>query len=235
MPRWLLVVSALVGLSFAVPAVEAAVAGDARLLVINTILVGFSWWPLTTWLRHRNSAPDPVLDGTPPENLRPRGRRRWILPVLLLVVVAVLGLLRDPFASLVPLYALVLAAVTVMQMRSGGAQVDFTDEALVVRFHTGQQKAYSWTDVLELSWSSPHWGGAGAGPVARVRGGAFDTPGPTAPAPLGAVLLAGHDNRRWGREQVRRAAAAHGIPFTDDLITIVNSGRRKARLPGESS
>jgi len=52
---------------------------------------------------------------------------------------------------------------------------------------------------------------------------------------VGVVLLVGHDHRTWGRQQVRRAAALHGIAFTDDLITIVNTGRRPARLPGETS
>ena len=241
MPRWFLLLSALAGLNFAVPAGHAALTGDLRLLVIGVILTGFCWWPLVTWLRYRNATTDTDIDadtatdGTAPENLRARGQRRWIVPVLLLLVVAVLGLVHHPFDSLIPLWALVLAAVTIWQMRSGGDQIDFTDEALVARFRNGREKHYPWSDVLELSWSSPHWANTGSGPVARVRGSAFDSPGPTSPTQLGAVLLAGHENRLWGRQQVRRAAAAHGIPFTDDLITAINSGRRKARLPGEAS
>ncbi|MGI4896384.1 MAG: hypothetical protein ACRYF3_14855 [Janthinobacterium lividum] len=235
MSRWFLIVSALVSLSFAVSAVQAVVAGDLRIVMVNVILTGFCAWPFVTWLRYRNAVTDDHLDGAPPENLRARGRRRWLLPVLLLVVVGVLGLLRRPFASLVPLYALLLAAVILWQMRSRGDEVDFTPDELVVRCRNGREKRYLWQDVLELSWSSSHWGNPGSGPVARVRGSAFDTPGPTTPGQLGAVLLAGYDSRAWGRRQVRTAAAAHGIPFTDDLITIVNSGRRGARLPGETS
>jgi hypothetical protein len=234
-PRWFLALSALAGLSFAVPAGQAAVAGDLRQVVIGIILTGFCWWPLITWLRYRNTTTNPEADDAPPEDLRARGQRRWIMPVLLLLVVAVLGLVHHPFTSLIPLWALALAAVTVWQMRSGGDQIDFTDEALVVRFRNSQERRYPWSDVMELSWSSPHWANTGSGPVARVRGSAFDTPGPTSPAQLGAVLLAGHENRLWGRQQVQRAAAAHGIPFTDDLITVINSGQRKARLPGEAS
>ncbi|MEW1957497.1 hypothetical protein [Kineococcus sp. NPDC059986] len=235
MPRWFLALSALAGLSFVVPAGQAALDGDVRRVVIGVILTGFCWWPLITWLRYHNATTAPEADGAAPQDLRARGQRHWILPVLLLLVVAVLGLVQHPFTSLAPLWALALAATTIWQMRSGGDQVDFTDDALVVRFRNGQEKRYPWSDVLELSWSSPHWANAGSGPVARVRGSAYDTPGPTSPAQLGAVLLAGHDNRLWGRQQVQRAAAAHGIPFTDDLITAINSGSRKARLPGEVS
>jgi len=234
-PRWFLVLSALLGLSFAVPAGQAIVAGDLRVAVINVILTGFGLWPLITWLRSRNAVTDGDLDGAAPEDLQARGLRRWVLPVLLLVLVGVLGLTQRPFTSLFPLYALVLAAVMVWQMRSGGDQVDFTPDALVVRSRTGQEKRYLWPDVLELSWSSPHWANTGSGPVARVRGSAFDTPGPTTPAQLGVVLLVGHDHRAWGRQRVRRVAALHDIPFSDDLITMINIGRRPARLPGERS
>lgn len=130
---------------------------------------------------------------------------------------------------------LVIAAVMVLQLRSGGDEVDFTADALVVRFRTGRERRFPWEDVLELSWSSPLLSTTGSGPVARVRGNAFDSPGPTSPTRLAAVLLVGQENRRWGREQVRRAAARHRIPFSDDLIADADSGRRKARLPGESS
>ncbi|WP_380171972.1 hypothetical protein ACFEMC_22205 [Kineococcus sp. DHX-1] len=190
MPRWFLVVSAVAGIGFAVPTVQAAAAGDVRTVVVGVIVTGFSWWPLVTWLRYRRDPVDPgEPDGLPPEDLTARGARRWLLPVVL----------------------------------------------LVVRFRTGVEKHYPWADVLELSWSAPHWLMSGSGPVARVRGNAYDTPGPTSPAQLAAVLLAGHDHRLWGRKQVRRAAARHGIPFTDDLVTLVGSGRRPARLPGEHS
>lgn len=236
MPRWFLVVSAVAGIGFAVPTVQAAAAGDVRTVVVGVIVTGFSWWPLVTWLRYRRDPVDPgEPDGLPPEDLTARGARRWLLPVVLLVVVAVLGLVPCWSGSLVPLGALLLAAVTVLRLRTGGDEVHFTDDALVVRPRTGAEKRYPWADVLELSWSAPHWPMSGSGPVARVRGNAYATPGPTSPAQLAAVRLAGHEHRLWGREQVRRAAARHGIPFTDDLVTLVGSGRRPARLPGEHS
>lgn len=236
MPRWFLVVSAIAGLGFAVPTVQAVATGDVRTAVVSVIVTGFFWWPLVTWLRYRRDPADSTgPDGLPPEDLTARGARRWLVPVALLVVVAVLGLVPRWSGSLVPLWALVLAAVTVLRLRTGGDEVHFTDDALVVRPRTGVEKRYPWADVLELSWSAPHWLMSGSGPVARIRGSAYDTPGPTSPGQLAAVLLAGHDDRLWGRQQVRRAAARHGIPFTDDLVNLVSSGRRPARLPGEHS
>jgi len=155
-PRWFLVLSALVGLSFAVPAGQALVAGDLRVALTNVILAGFGLWPLITWVRYRNAATVDDLDAAVPRDLRARGLRRKVLPVLLLVLVGVLGLTQRPMTSLFPLYTLVLAAVMVWQMRSGGDQVDFTPDALVVRSRTGREKRYPWHDVLELSWSTPH-------------------------------------------------------------------------------
>ena len=67
------------------------------------------------------------------------------------------------------------------------------------------------------------------------RGSAFAAPGPNEPAQLAFVVLAGVEHRRWGREQVRRAAAQHDIPYTDDLLTLISTGRRRPRLPGERS
>ncbi|GAB3457747.1 hypothetical protein AB1207_17170 [Kineococcus endophyticus] len=236
MPRWFLVVSAIAGLGFAVPTVQAVATGDVRTAVVSVIVTGFFCWPLVTWLRYRRDPADSTgPDGLPPEDLTARGARRWLVPVALLVVVAVLGLVPRWSGSLVPLWALVLAAVTVLRLRTGGDEVHFTDDALVVRPRTGVEKRYPWADVLELSWSAPHWLMSGSGPVARISGSAYDTPGPTSPGQLAAVLLAGHDDRLWGRRQVRRVAARHGIPFTDDLVNLVSSGRRPARLPGEHS
>lgn len=227
------VVAALVGVSFLVGAVQAVVAGDVRLLVVDALLTGLAWWPLVTSLLHRDLDEAPVAGE--PEDLRSRGLLRWVLPVAVLAVVGVLGLVPRPLPSIVPVCALLIAATMVVRMRTGGDEVDFEEDALVVRTRTGRERRYPWADVLELSWSSPLPTSAGSGPVARVRGTAFDSPGPTTPAQVAVVLLAGHASRRWGRDQVRRAAARHGIPFTDDLIAAVNSGRRSARLPGETS
>lgn len=235
MPRWVRVLSVVAALGFTVSTLAALSGGDARVAAMHAILATFCWWPFVTWFRHRHDAPDAAPDGLAPEDLRDRGARRWLLPVALLAVVGVLGLIGDPAALFLPGYLLVIAGITLWRVRVGGDEVDFTDDALVVRPRKGEEKRYAWGDVLELSWSPLQWPTPGAGPVARVRGGAFETPGPTAPAQLATVVLAGYENRRWGREQVRRAAARHGIPFTDDLITVISTGRRKPRLPGESS
>ncbi|PRY15321.1 hypothetical protein [Kineococcus rhizosphaerae] len=233
MPRWFRVVCVVAALGNTVYALLALSRGDAVAFFGNGITAGFFWWPFVSWLRHRREPEDAGPVEGAPEDLRARGRRGWVLPIVLLVVVGVLGLSRAP--SILPAYALVIAALMAWMLRTGGDEVDFTADALVVRHPRGGEQRYPWQDVLELSWAPLGWPRLGAGPVARVRGSVYATPGPASPAQLATVVLVGVPARRWGRLQVRRAAALHAIPFTDDLLQLIETGKRRPRLPGEMS
>lgn len=233
MPRWFRVVLLLLAASTTWSGVAAARDGDPAAAALNGLATAVVLWTLVRAARRPPRDDGPVSGA--PQDLRARGARRRLLPIGLALLVAVLGLLQQRAGPVLPLYALAAAALMVWQLRTGGDRVEFTDEALVVRTPRGAERSYRWEDVLELSWSSLDWPSVGAGPVVRVRGSVYDTPGPASPGQVAAVLLAGDEARAWGRLQVRRAAARHGVPYTDDLVQLIASGRRRPRLPGERS
>jgi hypothetical protein len=98
---------------------------------------------------------------------------------LALLAGAVVWLTREP--SILVLYpafgALWIAGVLLTRRRD---TVVLREDALVVRSR-GSERRYPWGDVLELSWRGATWPYFGGGPLARVRGGPWDVPGPNAP------------------------------------------------------
>ncbi|MBB2903099.1 hypothetical protein FHR75_003941 [Kineococcus radiotolerans] len=128
---------------------------------------------------------------------------------------------------------LVLSAVCVVYAvaRHRLDTVRLEEEVIVVVTRRGE-KTYAWADVLEVSWQGS-WPYAGSGPVLRLRGGPFDTPGPNAPAQIAHLPIFGRAASRQAVDLLRRAAAAHQVPYTAKLIELINTGKRMPRLPGE--
>lgn len=109
--------------------------------------------------------------------------------------------------------------------------VTVTDSSIVVR-SPGGETTWAWRDVLEVSWSTGTWPSPGTGPVLRVKGGAYDDPGPNVPTQIASLALFGRAQRE-AVAALRERAEAHGVPFTPGLVELVNSGKRSPRLPGE--
>lgn len=237
MPRWFRVLLLVVGLGFVGAGVVDLVAGDVLGAVVHVtvgVLAGVG--PVLSFVRPL--PPDTPVPVGAPSDLTAGPPRPWIVLGSALVVLVVLGGLsawRAGVPSVVPFYLAaigVLLAVQAVRLRHD--RVHFGDDALVVTTRAGVER-YAWDDVLELSWSPTDFPRTGSGPVVRVRGGSFDVPGPTAPLQIAALPIWGRHRRAQAREQVRRAAAQHGIPFTDGLVQLIASGRRSPRLPGERS
>lgn len=106
-------------------------------------------------------------------------------------------------------------------------------DALVIVSSRRTQR-FLWSDVLETSWfrGSGMW--QWSGPVIRVRGGAYDEPGPNVPAQVGSVLLLSRRANKEAADQLAEAAERQGVPFTPNLQQLINSGKRRPRLPGEA-
>jgi Zn-dependent protease with chaperone function len=159
------------------------------------------------------------------------GRRHRGLGLLLagLELFLALGLPGAPNLFLLGLAALTIVGL-VMHFRT---VVRLEPAALVVVSAKGT-RCYGWSDLLEASWV----GGAGSmnawsGPVLRVRGGAYDEPGPNLPSRVASLLIFGRKANNEAARQVADAARQHGVPYTPDLLKLINSGRRRPRLPGE--
>jgi hypothetical protein len=143
---------------------------------------------------------------------------------LALLAGAVVWLTREP--SILVLYpafgALWIAGVLLTRRRD---TVVLCEDALVVRSR-GSERRYPWGDVLELSWRGATWPYFGGGPLARVRGGPWDVPGPNAPAVLATLAVFGQRGRDAAVAALRAAAERHGVPYTDDLAWREGTGRR---------
>lgn len=110
--------------------------------------------------------------------------------------------------------------------------VRLEERAIVVVTRRGE-KTYAWADVLEVSWQGSSWPYTGSGPVLRLRGGPFDTPGPNAPAQIAHLPVFGAVASRQAVDLLRAAATAHQVPYTAKLMELINTGKRMPRLPGE--
>ncbi|HEX8497191.1 MAG TPA: hypothetical protein VF661_08340 [Actinomycetales bacterium] len=95
-----------------------------------------------------------------------------------------------------------------------GDTVVLGDDALVARTRQGE-RVFAWADVLEMSWWGGRWWQFGGGPVLRVRGGAWDVPGPNAAALVAKVPLFAGGASDAAARAVRAAAERHGVPWTD--------------------
>ncbi|WP_432511808.1 hypothetical protein [Kineococcus sp. SYSU DK001] len=137
-----------------------------------------------------------------------------------------------PGGFLVGYLALGAAVTAWTVVRHRGDRVRLEDDAVVV-VHRGTSTAYPWAEVLEASWSRASWPLPGSGPVLRVRGGAYDEPGPNSPAQVASLPLFGRRAGTRARRDFEAAALAHGVPFTPGLVELIGSGRRGPRLPGE--
>lgn len=234
MPRWFRIVQLVGAVCFlgygGVSLVRGDWFGGLLLVALSAVLaVG----PLSAFLRPLPpDSPEPAGD---PHDLAAGPARPWILLGSFLGLLGILGFVRYQTITIVPFYLLAIGVVLVVQsVRRRRDEVRFTPDALVV-VARGQRTEHAWDDVLELSWSSFEFPSVGSGPVVRIRGGSFDVPGPTAPLQIAFLPLWGRFRRAEAREQVRRAAARHGITFTDGLVGLIGSGKRMARLPGERS
>jgi hypothetical protein len=159
------------------------------------------------------------------------GRRRWAIGLVVLGVELALGLGLPGSPNLFTLFLAVLTA--------GGLVAHFrtvvrleTDALVVVS--TRGTKRYLWPEILETSWI----GGTGlmdawSGPVLRVRGGAWDEPGPNLPSRVASLLLFGRSANEEAARQLADSARRHGVPFTPGLLKLINTGQRRPRLPGE--
>ncbi|WP_380157756.1 hypothetical protein [Kineococcus sp. R86509] len=163
-------------------------------------------------------------------------RRAVVTAVGALVVVGVLGWWNPWGVAGVVGYVggyVVLAALCVVWsvLVHRADRVRLEAEAVVVVRRSGET-SYPWAEVLEVSWSTTTWPYAGSGPVLRLRGGAYDTPGPNAPAQIASLPVFG----RGAAESVallRRAAEVHGVTYTPKLLELITTGKRSPRLPGE--
>ncbi|WP_380170042.1 hypothetical protein ACFEMC_13110 [Kineococcus sp. DHX-1] len=116
-------------------------------------------------------------------------------------------------------------------LRHRGDTVTLTESSIVVRSRGGET-SWAWGDVLEVSWSTGTWPSPATGPVLRVKGGAYDDPGPNVPAQVASLALFGRAQRD-AAAALRTVAEQRGVPFTPGLVELVNSGKRSPRLPGE--
>ncbi|ABS04144.1 hypothetical protein Krad_2672 [Kineococcus radiotolerans SRS30216 = ATCC BAA-149] len=165
------------------------------------------------------------------------GVGRGLLWALAFLLLAAGGWWLSPGDGFALLYfsgqlALSAACVVYAVARHRLDTVRLEEQAIVVVTRRGE-KTYAWADVLEVSWQGSSWPYAGSGPVLRLRGGPFDTPGPNAPAQIAHLPIFGRAASRQAVDLLRRAAAAHQVPYTAKLIELINTGKRMPRLPGE--
>lgn len=160
------------------------------------------------------------------------GRRGWGFGLLLAGVelAFAFGVPGPPdlfllFLSVLTIAGLVAHFRTVVQLEPG---------TLVVVSPRGTRN-YPWPDILEASWvRGAGFMGAWSGPVLRVSGGAYDEPGPNLPGRVASVLIFGRKANEEAAQHVADAARRHGVPYTPDLLKLINSGRRRPQLPGEA-
>lgn len=234
MPRSLRVLLLVGAIAFVGATVADLVTGDVLGAVLHAVMaVVVGCGPVASFLRPL-PPDDPAPTGAP-QDVTAGPVAPWIALGALFVGIGAVSGVRSPTASVLPLYLVAIGTIVGVQaVRRRDDAVRFDDDALVVVTRAGEE-AYAWADVLEVSWSPLDFPRTGSGPVLRVRGGSFDVPGPTAPLQVAAVPLWGRHRRAAAREQVRRAAARHGIPYTEGLVQLIGSGKRLARLPGERS
>ncbi len=159
------------------------------------------------------------------------GRRHWAIGLLMLSLELALAV---GFGGFPNLFLLFLALLT-----AGGLLVHFRTvvrlegDALVVVSTRGNRR-YPWSEILEVSWmAGSGFMNAWSGPVLRVKGGAWDEPGPNLPGRVASLLLFGRSANKEAADQLADTARRHGLPYTADLLKLINSGRRRPRLPGE--
>jgi hypothetical protein len=109
------------------------------------------------------------------------------------------------------------AAALVLAVRRGTV-VHLTADAIVVD-SKGKQRVFPWNTILEASWAYQSYGHYG--PLLRVRGGAFDEPGPVMPAVVGSIFLP----PKSAAQAFAAACAAHGVPYTPNLVRVLQQGR----------
>lgn len=165
------------------------------------------------------------------------GVGRGLLGAVLFLVLAAVGWWVSPGDGLGLLYVsgqlVVSAACTVYAVARHRLDTVRLEPEAVVVVTRGGETAYAWADVLEVSWQGPSWPSAGGGPVLRLRGGPFDTPGPNAPAQVAHLPIFGRAASRHAVGLLQGAAAAHQVPYTEKLVELINSGKRMPRLPSE--
>lgn len=155
------------------------------------------------------------------------GRRHWAIGLLVLSLELALAV------GFGDLFLLGLALATAGLLVHFRTVVRLEGDALVVVSTRGTRR-YPWSEILEVSWM-PGSGfmNAWSGPVLRVKGGAWDEPGPNLPGRVASLLLFGRSANKEAADQLADTAGRHGVPYTADLLKLINSGRRRPRLPGE--
>jgi hypothetical protein len=157
-----------------------------------------------------------------------------VLTALGLLAVAAVVAWREwvPLGYVAGYAAIAACTLVVTMVRHRGDTVTLMDEAVVVRSR-GAQTVWPWEQVLEVSWSSATWPYSGSGPVLRVKGGAYDDPGPNVPAQVASLPLFGAREQQAAVRAFRSVAEERGLVFTPGLVDLITSGKRRPRLPGE--
>ncbi|PRY11803.1 hypothetical protein [Kineococcus rhizosphaerae] len=166
--------------------------------------------------------------------LRASGTGRALAGAVCLAALAGLLLWWRPIPAEVVIGYAAAAAVSLVWsvVRHRGDVVRLTAEAVVVESR-GSTTTYPWSQVLEASWGPTTWRASGSGPVLRVKGGAFDEPGPNTPVQVAALPLFGRGAERNAVRTFREFAEAKGVVFTPKLVELLAQGERRSRLPGE--
>lgn len=150
-----------------------------------------------------------------------RGVRRAVIMVATVAVGAFAATVAAGHAVLELLTIPGMCALSVLTHR--GDSVRLRDDALVACTRSGE-RVFAWGDVLELSWWRGSWWALGAGPVVRLRGGAWDVPGPNQPALVAKIPLFSRGAGDAASRAVRAAAERHGVPWS--LTPAVTGGAR---------
>ena len=128
-------------------------------------------------------------------------------------------------------YPVLVTGATAWQLFvRGGDEVRLETDALVVK--SGRRYTrYAWHEVLELAWRKHGSFFVGPGPVLRVRGGAFDEPGPNLPAQVASLAIFGRRGNQAAEEALRTAAERHGVRFDPHMERDIALGRRRPQDP----
>lgn len=155
-----------------------------------------------------------------------------VLAAQLLLVVVLVALDRASVGAVLVLLLPAVALAWTLLFKSRDV-VRLEPDALVVDPARGEPRRYAWEDILEVSWRPAPRLGSMCGPVLRIRGGAYDAPGPNFPAPVAALSIFGAGAQREAVEALRKAARKHDVPHDDDMQVDISRGKRSPRLPDE--
>lgn len=164
------------------------------------------------------------------------GRRGWPLGLAIFIGEMVLALspMRDGGSPSV-FWLLIAAGTGVGLVAHYRTVVRLETDAMAV-VSPRRTRRYAWEDILETSWErGSGFLGAWSGPVLRLRGGPWDEPGPNLPSRVASLVLLGKKANREAADRLADAAAQHGVTFTPDLVRLINTGRRRPQLPGDTS